>query len=139
MVQNLGNLSCHKVPLLAIFQGLVEGLAVGDVVLGLAALQELFDLPGAGPGWLAWTCCRRCRGCRCCCWRSRCRRRGTSGEHSGDGAACNMAHSRADSNSASCGCHLGHQAWLSRGCRSHCCCRGWSRGRRVGGSWRGLF
>merc|ERR1712181_97068 len=84
MVQNLGqiwNLGCHKVPLLAFFQRLVECLAVGDVVLGLAALQELFDLPGAGPSWLAW---RYCRG--------RCWGRGASGEHPTDGAACNLAH-----------------------------------------------
>ena len=40
----------QQVALLALPERLVEALAEGDVVLGLAALKELLDFPGT------WTC-----------------------------------------------------------------------------------
>ena len=81
----------QQVPSFALLQSLAESLAQAEVVLVLAAADELPDLISAGArdllGGSSWS--RGSWGRGSCC----CRGGAASTEHSSDGATSHMTHS----------------------------------------------
>merc|ERR1711884_240849 len=130
----------QQVSSFALLQSLAESLTQAEVVLVLAAADELPDLVstwardllGGGSSWSRGSCC--CGG------------GAASTEHPSDGATSHMTHSRAHCHTSCSGRHLSHQTRLlgsSRGrghstgssshrCRGRSSCRSWSSRSRSG-------
>ena len=97
----------QQVSSFALLQSLAESLAQGEVVLVLAAADELLDLLsarardllGGGSSWSRGSCDSWGRGS--CCWGG-----AASTEHPGEGAAGHMTHSGAHCHASCSGCHL---------------------------------
>ena len=97
----------QQVSSFALLQSLAESLAQGEVVLVLAAADELLDLLsarardllGGGSSWSRGSCDSWGRG-------SSCGGGAASTEHPGDGAAGHMTHSGAHCHASCGGRHL---------------------------------